>query len=484
MRKLFYTLLFLLISTLAFGADWPLGTDTCAGGDCTFYDGLEDRPKDQQVDDEHTGPFHSAYIGNAPHADCQEFVKDGSISPRYGSQYLHLSCQWGAASATGCDGGFGRIGFERANIEFRGAELDTGLYIEADNGTEYWFGWSMFILADEEEQLLATNIWQLQSYSPTYSCGHHYTMTFGSYIESFKIRNTNSTGSETHFVGSWIDLKGTWVDFVVHARLYSTNNANARLRTYINGVLVDSAHGDGVNNMRASDANCPPYVHWQAYNSWHCGDIGTDTDCTTTQNGGYPDYCGCSNAYDDGSTNALCEGDWEDWQRDVPVDEIRVNEYTSGQGYNYCDVSPPIWGTKPSISFPADDQEELDTTFDALFDGYSDHKSEGDQNCYTAYQTRIQVNEQADGDFTTSLVVDATVSSTNEYEVTGLAINTTYVMRIEQSSYNTARSTEYRGVDGSNWSDTLTFTTADIPPDPQEFRFSIKGGGVTGGEMN
>ena len=119
----------------------------------------------------------------------------------------------------------------------------------------------------------------------------------------------------------------------------------------------------------------------------------------------------------------------------------------------------------------------MELSFTARFDGYSDHKSDG-QNCYTAYQTRVQVNEESDGDFTTSLVVDATVSSTNEYQVTGLAVGTTYVMRVEQSSYNTARSTEYRG----SWSDTITFTTENPEtPEGDPYVRSIGGGTVSGG---
>jgi len=465
MKKLFYIMILTLFASTAFATaipGWP-----------TFYDSFEDgavpdRDLDTLLDDTTGGPFDTPEGDGAEYDDQTHYVRDvteDGITPRYGDQYLHIKATWGApedtSSAHTGDKGFGRIGFKRGWITFHGDELTSGdVGLDIDNGTEYWIGWSQYIPADEKEQhadfIAETGAFQIQSERGLASISY-WGMDNGVY----RVVRYYGTGSfKPITLANWIDLKGTWVDFVVQYTAYTSDTAGARLRYYVNGVLKTGAW-DNLQNARNSTLR--PYLVWQNYNWWSWGDWDADVDCSTTQTGGYYNYCGCSNAVDDGSTTPECAGDWTAWTRNYILDEMRINEYdgTPAQGAHYCAVAPPIWAETPSISHPSEAETNLGTTFNASFTDFSPHRLDP-QGCFPAYKMEVEVD--IDGhNWTDHLDFDSgEVDSSNTISITGLAADTTYQMRVRHSSYNTPRTTQYWG----EWSTVIDFST-DLPPDPE-----------------
>lgn len=468
MKKLFYTFLILILGwTLAFGAD------------VDFYEDFEGRTVDQVLDDSGTSniPFwtHLEAPSQTQYDDQSIYIRDVSedgIAPRFGSQYVHMKATWGApescAGVLGYTTGYGRIGFKRSIFYYKDTDLTDSMYVDIDNGTEYWIGWSQYIPSTEKGQQQRSGLFQINSNDTNLS----FIQNFGMAGEQFKLRRYYGTGSSVwNDGGSWEavrDAGGGWIDWVMQIRLYTSNNADARMNIYNNGVNK-SADWDGQQNARTGSTQ--PYLIWQNYNWWHCGDtgVGQDTNCADTSE----DYHGCDNT-----------GEWEGWTRNFIIDEIRIKEYSSGQGDHYCAVAPAIWPVTPTISYPGDGATGIDTTVTVTYDGYADHRTDA-KGCFAYSVTEIQVNEESDGDWTTSLVVDYSGSAETSHEISGLAYNTEYRMRTRHKSIRSGTATTYTDVTGSDgWSTTVNFTTKEGAGSNPMTISNINSGGLSVSNIN
>ena len=198
---------------------------------------------------------------------------------------------------------------------------------------------------------------------------------------------------------------------------------------------------DNDKNMRTDGGK--PYLIWQNYNYYSCGDP-VDADCDDARE----DYWGCDN-------NGTTEGGqtWEaGWTRNHIIDEIRINEYATGQGAHYCAVAPPIVAKKVTINYPTESQSGLATTFDVTYDAYDVSRTDA-QSCFSASKMEIEIDENG-GDWGDLAYDSGQISyAVSPHEVSGLLDNTNYQLRKRHSS--TARGIEYWG----EWSDTRHFTT-------------------------
>ena len=238
---------------------------------------------------------------------------------------------------------------------------------------------------------------------------------------------------------SWMDLKGTWIDWVIRARFYTSDNANAIFHFYMNGNIVFGSDWNGKENL---NGNVAPYAVWQLYNTWACGWNANATNCAEVGAA----YYGCDNT-----------GEWHNWTRNYILDEIRVYEYTSGQGNHYCDVAPAVWSQTPNITYPANGGTGLNSTFIAVYNGYIDHRTDA-QDCFAYNATQIQVDE-AGGNWSNPVYDSVEVGDETSHEISELNINTNYQIRVRHKSARSGSSDTYWG----EWSDTIYFSTGTNP---------------------
>ena len=435
MKKVFFILLLILLLSSQAGAaaipGWP-----------TFYESFEARDVDVQLNDGDAGPLKSS-AGLYEASAGTQYVRD-DITPRYGTKYLHLQSTWSDPGDCGVGYGYGNRGFFRSYVYLRGDELnDGGITLNVDDGTEYWISWSEYIPVDEKIQIGGSGSFQLMGIGGHGLPGTNlafYLSPFGNEADTSTayIRYHNGSWGPYENTGPWQALRGTWVDWVIQARFYSADNANAKFHLYKNGVLVLGGNWDGKENINRDPPYAGIYIVWQLYNTWGCGWHDDDDSCADVAAA----YYGCDNT-----------GEWENWTRNLLVDEMRVNEYEAAQGEHYCDVCAPIWAATPTITIPVHEAGGYDTSFSAEFSAYADHRTDA-QACFGAYRMNVEVDE-VDGDWQTLVYDSGDVSSTNSHPISGLSEETTYQMRVRHSSYNTSTTTEYWG----EWSTTTVFTT-------------------------
>lgn len=407
--------------------------------DFTFYENFEDETVDT------AWPYTSGdqLWDTGAGGDCEQLVED-DVTPRFGSQYLSLYCDWTDMATFVSDGGKLRTGtiFHNSNL------LDGTKCMTVNTDTEYWIGFSMYIPVGYIAEYFAHQMIQFYQSGE----GPCFSINYGADTDNtaapgvYRISAWYGTGNHVDKTIDWTQDRGTWVDWVIRAIFYNTDNENAGYTVWRNGVIAYNHYGD--NNVLGGGGTNGPYIEPNIYNI-SISVYGVSQPEPTAQ------------------------------FRQEHMDEFRVTGANIAT-YDYCDVAPPIWGAKPTISYPAEDAEDVPVAFTALFDAYSDHHTEGDQNCYTAYQMDVQINESSDGDFTTTLLVDhSDITSSNQNDIEAgdsLAENTEYIMRVRQCSYNSDRSTEYCG----DWSDTRTFTT-EPPAEVASGNPTGAGGSFTGG---
>lgn len=452
--KYFLILCLFLIPSISFATaipDWP-----------NFYEGFEDRTVDVEVNDG-TGPLINAGTSFPCQSTYGSTYTRDDITPRYGSQYLSIKQTFGASvgDCGTCDGqaldGYGNKGSRREYVLLIGDELDgnfagTGVGYgldDPDSGTEYWIGWSQYIPSDEKAQIQASGGFQINTDNNLSTIMHWGAEDADPNTDGeFRFTRYYGAGSPGAINSGidWEDYKGQWVDFVLQYRPYTTDTANARLRYYINGVLITGVF-DGKANVRSSGAT-NPYLVWQNYNYWVCGDT-TDTNCAQVAE----DYYGCDNT-----------GEWEDWSRNYIIDEIRVSEYDGVTEYNgetqdpsddnYCDVCPTIIPATPTITYPTDSSTVEMVGLSVVYSSYSDERTDV-QECFDYEETEVQVDESG-GDWSTLVYNTIYPLPTSTPIWANLSDGTSYQVRVRHKNRRQGGNKE---ANWSAWSTTVTFTT-------------------------
>ena len=396
----------------------------------TYTQDFESQTLDQRYPADGTGCSDNIYWSYTnPKANCDAIIKD-DIPARYGTKYLDVFCNW----VDSTDNEVKKS--QRAQTTFG---LPSGWSpcneMKYNDGTEYWFGWSIYIPSDYYEEYYSHMFFEFT----TTSMSIPLALYFGG-GETQNGTPNHSWRRCAYYDGGlhcgdfsndndWRDEKGQWVDIVIQARFYTTDNANATIKVWKNGVIQYSRSG-GDNTTGGVIFSAPMLYNIYAYPGYAWYD---------------DDPKKWHKACDDGLTSV------SKW-REVPADELRITEGSSGT-YNYCSVAPPIVAATPSVTYPTPGLTGIATTFTSTFSGYSDERSDA-QSCFGAYKTQVQVDES--GGNWSSLVYDSgSVNSTTSHQVTGLANNTAYQIRVRHSSYNTTISAEYWG----RWSNIVTFTT-------------------------
>jgi len=328
--------------------------------------------------------------------------------------------------------------------------------IPINDGTELWYGYSVYITDDPWREWcggLRLQMWDNDFKGITLDvnmggtsgngCGG-YDIIRGKYWKGvFDVPDNPDTPKYT-YINSGIDiddLLGTWVDLVIQIRGYTENNADTTTKLWINGQSVVNLNG--LRNV--IDIGSTTGMALEPLTMYHAQSLATYSGGITTWNRHYDTYGDVPRA---------------EWQFDGR-DEFRIAVQEGGKGtYNYCDVAPPIWAETPSISHPSEGETNLGTTFNASFTDFSPHRVDL-QGCFPAYRMQVEVREDGEVDWET-LAFSALVSSSNTVEVSGLNSNTTHQMRVRHSSYNSDTTTQYWG----EWSTVIEFST-DLPTDPE-----------------
>ena len=403
-----------------------------AGAAIDYYEDFEGQTIDQTWSNEACIGQDTFYktsgtvAGNWP--NCYDYIEDDyndRSSPNAGGKYFSIYCDW--VNCAGMN--------NSRRAEFMMAQDTSWTPCNAmkyNDDTEYWIGWSYYIPADYYSETYSHQVFQIVS-----GAGNiiNLLMYYGgdssdSYTGRIRYNGTNHYPT----FSNWLNDKGTWVDFAIHAIFHTTNDTDAVLELYKNGVLSMGADSDGYANV---DAGTVTLGLPELYNQYCYSSIYTCADVIKTY--------------------ATPMSPW----RSVHIDEYRLTENTKGTE-NYCSVAPPIWAAKPTITVPAADATGIGQTFTAEFSGYSDHRTDA-QACFSAYQMNVEVDEDG-GDWGTLVYDSGDISTASTHEISGLAGSTTYQMRVRHSSYCAARATEYWG----EWSNTTDFTTTTggAPADP------------------
>ena len=381
------------------------------------------------------------------HQEIAQTISDRSSSAGTG-KYFHSYCNW--ETDTSSD----RLDAQRSSTIYAN---DTNYTVDCNamsinDGTEYWIGWSFYIPADYYQEYCSHSIVQFTR-SPTGPNTILANLEFGGGYGSgtcsdvdrdyFRYRAWHS-GSTTNAGTSmkWTDLQGTWVDLVFHFVWYTSVNADAISEMYINGSQIYSYSGE-INHDLVSDGvglNTP-----FLYNAL------STADPLSTWNRWY---------VENGDTQ---KAPW----REVSFDEFRITGDTIDTK-EYCDVAPPIWPAKPTNITP--NGMDITLTPTASWAAYDDFRSDL-QGCFSAYQMKVQVDESG-GDWAGLVYDSGTIGYAASEQISGLAWDTDYQIRVAHSSYNTDRSEEY----WSEWSDTVYFTTgptSEPPAVPSAFHIGV-----------
>jgi hypothetical protein len=391
--------------------------------DFTYYQDFESLPIDEEYPDGSTGCSVAGLYDNhlGVKENCGRTVRD-DFTARYGDQYVEFWCNFDDSTEAEF------VQSQRAAVHFRHSDLTSCNRLAVDNGTEYWWGWSNYIPSDYYVEYRSHIVAGISSGTMIL------TVTYGGdeahNKERFRLRVWRDGDYDFIYLPyHWEDFKGTWVDWVVQYRGYTSSNADATLVLYLNGEAVYN-WSDG--------QNCPvgesPVIAFYEYNTYN-----------------YAAYYATRDSF-------VRAADLDDaptpWRR-VPLDEVRVYEATKGVN-DYCDVCPPIVPAAPTVTYPKDKATGIPVTFTATFSGYSDSRPDP-QSCFAYRKTEIEIDES--GGNWSSLVLHSEVEGQTFYNVPGLEGGKTYQMRVRHKAARRGSSDTYWG----EWSDTIKFTNTSSP---------------------
>ena len=376
--------------------DWPQGTG-CTGLDDFFLE-----------------PFN-------PKANCYDFVEDdlndrSTPNSGAGNQYWSLYCDWTACAD--------REDSQRHTFNFGQDTAWTPCeQMTIDDAKELWWAWSYYIPAvyagDGEGQMVTET---LQTSDNKILFALKYAINGNDYFR-YSVYHDGQPATVDYESSNikWTDLKGTWVDFVYHVVWYSTDDGNAIVEFYINGVEQFSYENvDNIVSGHRPVLTLPQLYNTGCYAAFDCGYcIESDTPASP-------------------------------W-KEVHIDEFRLTENTIGTK-DYCNVCPPIWPQTPTISYPGNGATGIDTTVTVTYGGYADHRTDA-QGCFAYDTTEIQIDEDG-GDWST-LIHEGEIDAETSHEISGLDYNTVYQMRVRHQSLRSGTADDYDSV----WSDTVDFTT-------------------------
>lgn len=354
------------------------------------------------------------------------------VAPRYGDKYMRTWCTvpegdcenvWKAFKVGGVFRGYKSVG---------GSKSHTMAY-----GVDYWIGFSVWIPSDHYEEKSRQMFFQLKG-SPDSGGPLWALWSFDQY------NNFDTTGSTSRLLPglTWFNLKGTWMDVVVHvnpANRYNPPDENSILAVYINGQefemfgpyennLEGGAWGEGIN----------PYFTPLQYNTAYAR--------MKTQGGNPEDYVfQCD--------ESIVGSPTPEFTRELSYDQFIFTEGDPGD-YGYCDVCPPIWGAAPSISSPAPAQTEVGTSPTITYNGYEDHRDDLN-DCFDRAATIIQIDEY-DGDWSSPVYENNNAGETSQV-VSNLEADVHYKLRVRHDSTrngNPSNSEIYEG----EWSEIDFYT--------------------------
>lgn len=429
---------------------WPCS----AWATFTYTQDFESEALDQRYPADETGCSDDIYwSNNNPKVNCDNIIRD-DITARFGTKYSDTFCDW----VDGTDTEVARS--QRAQTTFgRASGWSECNEMEYNDGTEYWFGWSVYIMPDYYEEYYPHMIFEFTttgSYIPlalyfgggeTQDSTPNHSWRWCAYYDGGLHCNDFSNDND------WRDEKGQWADIVIQARFYTTDDANATIKVWKNGVIQYSRSGG--DNVDGGGAIFSMPLLYNIYNS-----------------DSYLPHTLWIRAADD-SLGATSK-----W-RETPVDELRITEQTEGSGtYNYCSVTPPIWPVTPVIQYPTADADGINTTVTVTYSGYSDHRSDS-QSCFAYTTTWVEVDEDG-GDWGTLVYDSGWVDSETSNEVSGLAYNTKYQMRVTHRSLRSGTADTY----DSTTSGIIDFTTkSGESSDPMSVS-NINSGGLAVSNIN
>ena len=430
--KITLVIIFLTFFAGIFGAGEYFKINEAQAAGFTYYESFEDKTVDTAYPVPPGGNC-SNYLydsKNAPSANCWNGIRD-DFPARYGRQYLDMTCDW-----VNCEDPEYQQS-QRAHVVYgRPSGWSPCNEWKANDGTEYWLAWSNYIPADYYEEYHSHMIMEFIS-------GVNKTVVFAIYYggdeehgkTSYTLRQwyDGSTKSGISLGGPWAADKGTWIDWTLKVRWYSSSNPNALIELYRNGDLVWQKAGG--TNYPSTDA--PPILAFVEYNTLN--------------------YDGYTLAEREAFIRACDLGDAPTPWRRVPIDEIKITENSIG-AKGYCDVAQPIWSKKPAISYPANGAANIPASFTAAYGGYADFRDDP-QGCFAYTKTQVQVDEKG-GDWSSLVYDSGEINSQTNNSISGL-IPKQYQMRVRHKSLRQGTGDTYWG----EWSDTRFFTVAGGNPD-------------------
>jgi hypothetical protein len=433
-------------------------------------------------------------------AQCQVYIRD-DYTAREGNNYIAFECPWPGS----CSGISSSGPYERASGQLEGAIHDnppSTARMAVDTGKEYRWCFSVYIPSVVEEPYFADNArWgQFQIFgggTPSGACigkggsviGISLGGTGSGTVDNIRLAHrypeNNGDNDWNELDTDWTTHRGTWIDFCGEAIWYSADNANAKLKVYINGTEVYD-RGDGEDNI------CPgiyPYFDHHVYNTgWS-----------------WSDEAGCA-------SDMLYEN--ETFTRHVMTDAIRVLDSVTNPSLSYAHVSPAIPPATPNITSPTDYETNIPHNADlsVTATAYADHADYSDgQGVFSHHCTHWRfcstidcsaggdpIQEYtctADTNLTTWTVLDANIDASEQYFIVATYYseggddldrngdgttahsdsNDIYASVTEISRFNTAPLTEVTpgiivseadlGVDGSSNHYGITVSEADLGVD-------------------
>jgi hypothetical protein len=162
---------------------------------------------------------------------CNESTE--GYPPRYGNQYWSLGT-YTDSCITILNDSYKVYGvFENPNLR-------SNINVDIDDGTEYWVGWSSYIPSDYAVERYRQG---MAAFTDGGCSSVNLLMIAWGGTDAieenggvfYRLKNDGAYITDGNLADDWKNYRGQWMDFVIHARFYSYDTANAVMEIYFNG---------------------------------------------------------------------------------------------------------------------------------------------------------------------------------------------------------------------------------------------------------